>query len=851
MKNFYTSLNRGDHTKIDPLLTKSKKNGIINPLKKLIQFSILGCILLTITPIVAAEYTVSSAEEFNNLNLVAGDVVTWTDGIYTDQTINFINATGTSTNPIILKAQTPGGVIFTGTSKLFFFGSYLIVDGFYWKEGNGTSDHIQFRRNGSNTDFGTNCIIRNCAFNNLFTIEPEKSRWIVLHGTNNVVENCSFINKLSAGAVILVELAYQGSTIAGHIIQNNYFYNITPKDAFSTNSGDCEAIRIGVSEFQSLNASVLVENNYFQAADGENEIITNKSANNIFKRNTFRNCRGSLVLRHGAGALVEGNFFLGEGKAKSGGIRVTDRDHVIINNYMQGLSNDGDIWNNGITLVGGGESSGGSGNGYQNVDNVLIAFNTIYNSDDPFHYNDRNSYDPTGTIAYNLVYSVNSTDIVTGDISGTGQGMTYVGNIFGGTTVGITDPGITEADAEFSANGEIFTPSATGAAADAAGNTYSSTVDFDIEGLIRPDTNMDVGAHEVSGGTGSIFYAPITDSQIGNDIGCPFLDTDDINGSSDNISLSGISSFAAIGGTLTTNVTANIAWSASIDNNPTWVSLSNTSGTNNGTIDITTIENTDTTSRTATLTVTGGDITRTLTITQEAADPTAGLNLINTGTNGNPVSVFTNTEQTGNEAVNTLDKNFDTRWSGFGLEAEVIYDLGNTYFLDIINIATLENKTYLYEILVSTDGNTFTSISDVSSNTTGDFESYPVNAAASHIKIIGGGQPGGTDWNSITEIEFYGELNNQLSVEEYNAVSQSGITTYPNPVNNQLTILRQNLSFNEINFFSIDGKRIFSKTLNKTDLESKINVSSLAKGLYLMNISNGSQRIMKRVIISR
>ncbi len=570
----------------------------------------------------AADYIVSSDDEFNDLTLVAGDVVTWTNGTYFDQSINFINASGTESNPIILKAQTPGGVVFKGESRLYFAGDYLIVDGFYWDGGEGASDHVSFRRNGSNSDFGNHCTLRNCAFNNLFTEEPDKSRWIVLYGTNNVVENCSFVNKLSAGACILVELAYQGSTIPGHTIKNNYFYNITPKDDFSTNSGDCEAIRIGVSSYQTVSAQVTVENNYFKEADGENEIITNKSADNIFRNNTFRNCRGSLVLRHGSGALVDGNFFLGEGKDKSGGIRVSDRDHVIINNYMQDLSNDGDSWNNGITLVGGGESSGGTGNGYQNVDNIFIAFNTIYSSDDPIYYNDRNSYDPTGVIAYNLVYSDTGTNLITGDISGTGAGMEYVGNIMGGATVGLSSSGITEAVETFTTNGEIVKPISSGIAANEAGNQYAAIVNTDIEGRTRPNSNMDVGAHEISGGTGSVLYTPISDNLVGNTIGSCFMDATGSlsicgNVNTDILTVSSISEFSATGETQTVNVTSNTSWSASDDSS--WISITPSNGTNDGVISITTTENPSSTDRSGTVVISGGSLTRTISITQEGA----------------------------------------------------------------------------------------------------------------------------------------------------------------------------------------------------------------------------------------
>jgi len=519
-----------------------------------------------------AQFTVNSASEFNNLNLSAGDVVTWENGTYSNQEIIFM-AGGTASNPITLKAETPGGVKFTGDSQINISGDYLIVEGFFWDGGVGTSDHIEFRRSGSNSDFANNCVIRNCAFDNLATSGDDKSRWIVMYGRNNTVENCSFMNKLSTGACVLVELRYQNGGVAGHQIRNNYFYNFPSKDG-RTNNNDSEAIRIGTSSFQTVNAGVTVQGNYFKETDGENEIISNKSFGNIFRYNTFRNSRGSLVLRHGAGATVDGNYFLGENKAKSGGIRISDSDHIIINNYMQGLNNDGDSFNNGITLMGGGTSSGGTSNGYQNVENILVAFNTIYNSDDPIHFNDsKGNFKPQGVLANNLIYSTNGA-IVSGDISQIGSNISYTGNLFGGSTIGISDNGITETNPNFSASGEIFKPSNSGSAANSATGTFSQ-VNKDVEGVNRPSNNKDVGAHEVAGGTGSgINQNPVTDAQVGASVGACFLNSagTTFNCSStpppppsDALTVSTLSDFIASGESKSVNITSNVNWSVTDD----------------------------------------------------------------------------------------------------------------------------------------------------------------------------------------------------------------------------------------------------------------------------------------------
>ena len=283
----------------------------------------------------AADYVVTSASALNSLTLAPGDVVTWQNGSYSGQTLNLLQS-GTEAAPITVKAETPGAVVFKGDTQINIGASHVIVEGFYFDGSSGTTGVVEFRKSGSSTVLGKNCMLRNCAFDSLVTAGDNKSRWVILYGEGNTVERCSFLNKDSTGACILVELDYLAGPKAGHVIQNNYFYNFSDKDG-RTNSGDSEAIRIGVSDLQTTDASCLVQHNYFVETDGENEIITNKSRNNTYLHNTFRRCRGGLVLRHGSGAWVEGNCFLGEGKAETGGIRITDENHTIINNYMEGL----------------------------------------------------------------------------------------------------------------------------------------------------------------------------------------------------------------------------------------------------------------------------------------------------------------------------------------------------------------------------------------------------------------------------------------------------------------------------------------------------------------------------------
>jgi poly(beta-D-mannuronate) lyase len=118
-----------------------------------------------------------------------------------------------------------------------------------------------------------------------------------------------------------------------------------------------------------------VEANLFERCDGELEIISNKSCENLYRGNTFLECAGMFTLRHGNRCRVEGNFFLGKGKRGSGGIRVIGEDHVIVNNYIDGVMQGGFWVTAGIPnspLV-----------GYFQAKNCLIAFNTVVDSRGP------------------------------------------------------------------------------------------------------------------------------------------------------------------------------------------------------------------------------------------------------------------------------------------------------------------------------------------------------------------------------------------------------------------------------------------------------------------------------------
>ncbi len=276
----------------------------------------------------ASNFYVSSSSEIitRMQTAVPGDTLIMTNGEWINAYVVF-EGNGAAGNPIVLRAEDPGSVKLIGTSNLRISGTYLEVDGLYFLEGySNTGSVIEFR-NGS-SKLASNCRLTNTAIVNYNPVSSSNDyKWISLYGNNNRIDHCFTSGKRHNGTTLVVWL--NGET-SYHTIDSNYF-GYRPE--LGVNGG--ETIRIGTSDYSQTDSYTLVENNYFERCNGEIEIISNKSGHNTFRYNTFFECEGSLTLRHGKYAEVYNNYFLGNEKDKTGGVRIIDEDHKVYNNYFQ------------------------------------------------------------------------------------------------------------------------------------------------------------------------------------------------------------------------------------------------------------------------------------------------------------------------------------------------------------------------------------------------------------------------------------------------------------------------------------------------------------------------------------
>ena len=316
---------------------------------------------------------VHSQDEFEDTvdDLEPGDTIMLANGTWRDFEILFTGF-GTPDQPITLTAETRGEVFITGQSNLRMAGEYLVVSGLVFRDGHTpTNTVISFRRTRGDLAYHsrvTETVIDR--FNN-----PERHEtdyWVMMYGKHNRFDHNHLVGKSNAGVLMAVRLDSEESQENHHRIDHNYF---GPRPILGTNGG--EILRIGTSHYSRSNSFTVVENNYFDRCNGELEIISNKSGGNTIRGNLFFESRGTLTMRHGDGAVVENNVFLGNRVDHTGGIRVINADQTVRNNYMHGLT--GHRFGGALVVMNGVPNS--PLNRYDPVDNALIENNSVIDSD--------------------------------------------------------------------------------------------------------------------------------------------------------------------------------------------------------------------------------------------------------------------------------------------------------------------------------------------------------------------------------------------------------------------------------------------------------------------------------------
>lgn len=422
----------------------------------------------------------------------AGDRIELADGEY--EIDGMSGRQGTEAEPITVVAANPGEAVISEGQLEVEDSSYVTFEGLKWTNGD------SLKLTGSNNVRLTRNVFR--------LTEEESLKWVIIQGANshhNRIDHNDFGDKNQLGNFITID-GTETKQSQYDRIDHNHFHDIGPRA-----DNEMEAIRVGQSAISESDGHTVIEDNLFENCDGDPEIVSVKSNENIVRYNTFRGSQGALVQRHGDRGQFYGNFFLGEGKEGTGGIRLYGKDHRIFNNYFEGLTGTG--YDAALQIDGGDVDTDGSLDSHFRVYRATVVHNTFVGNVSNIEVGANYEHAPADSIV--------ADNVITGD-----QGKlvnelkrpenhSYAGNIAwptGSATVGVdvSEAEIAEVDPLLAKDGSLYRVGDGSPAVDAGTGEYDFVGD-DMDGQARE--TPDIGADERS--TADVTRHPLTPADVG------------------------------------------------------------------------------------------------------------------------------------------------------------------------------------------------------------------------------------------------------------------------------------------------------------------------------------------------
>jgi poly(beta-D-mannuronate) lyase len=424
---------------------------------------------------------------------VPGSVITVADGTYElTAPIAITGKRGTRDEPIVVRAESVGGVVLTGAQSFVLSASSdVTISGF------------AFRGQTSTFDVPPDCKRIRLTRNDFQLADVEGLHWVMIRGDQTEFDHNEIHGKSTLGIYLGVEGAGTDQMAAGVRIHHNYFRD----HSFPGDNGG-EPIRLGVSPRALSTAGAVVERNLFERANGDPEAISVKSSGNTIRHNTIRDSLGGIVLRHGNGTRVEGNYLL----SGQNGIRIYGNDHLVVNNYLERISGSGVVLGSGNVRDHYPGEPPKSRTGNDAPDRVRIALNTVLDCGSAVTGESHRTLPPLECAVTDNLLVTDNGQLVNMPFQ---DGITWSGNIHWGQGADGNAPaaGFTRADPLLAAGPDgVRRLTAGSPAIDAASRSYPE-VATDLDGDHRTGRAADVGADEYSPRHAK--YRPLTSTDVG------------------------------------------------------------------------------------------------------------------------------------------------------------------------------------------------------------------------------------------------------------------------------------------------------------------------------------------------
>ncbi|MEE1816061.1 polysaccharide lyase 6 family protein [Streptomyces sp. SP18ES09] len=418
---------------------------------------------------------------------VPGDRIVLADGTYTVPSGGAIDVSGRS--GITIVSQTRGGAVLRGERSFVLDGaSAVTISGF------------ALRQSGTLEIPATSTGIR-LTRNDIRFADVDGLDWVLVEGNDAKIDRNHFHDRTSQGIFLVVD--GPGTTAVAqrlHVLRNHFSGH-----AYTGANGG-ESIRLGVSSRALSVADAIIEYNLFERCDGDPEAISVKSSGNTVRHNTIRDSQGGIVLRHGNGTTVDGNWLLG-GKE---GIRLYGNDHLVVNNHLAGLTGRALVIGSGTTRDHHAGETAEQRRGNDACDRAVIVHNTLRANKSSLSGETR-AFEPRDVVVADNLLVGDSGSLVA---LGADTGFLWQGNILWGAASDGTLPnaGYTRVDPRLTPSTDGVYRLAAGSPAIGAATLTTTPVPEDIDGHAR-GTARDVGADEYS--TLAPVRRPLTPADVG------------------------------------------------------------------------------------------------------------------------------------------------------------------------------------------------------------------------------------------------------------------------------------------------------------------------------------------------
>lgn len=297
---------------------------------------------------------VTTPEEFEAraAKVKPGEELVVRDGIYARWKLD-LSLEGAPERPVVIRPQTPGGVVFRRDSRLTLRGRHWVFRGFRFEHCNAQTVLNLL---------GSDCRVTGCQFSHCGTPLSTFAHIVEIGmgSDRNQVDHCYFTGSKS------MSLSQSIRAVDG-VGKNNRFAHNLFRDIYRYWINGQENIQIGQNQRDPTGKArpeCLVEYNTFDHAWGDGEIISSKSTGNVIRHNVAAHFRRSaFTLRGGDEARFEGNAMVSNGD----GVRVMGRRHSLTGNLI--LNQAG--W--GIYL----ETGSQDGQDMVATEGTLVTHNTI------------------------------------------------------------------------------------------------------------------------------------------------------------------------------------------------------------------------------------------------------------------------------------------------------------------------------------------------------------------------------------------------------------------------------------------------------------------------------------------